>query len=290
MTQITDINSYEPQDDGNLIVGAPAMIRSEIDFYGKNNILFCEDGVKLSDSKIIFNASNSVVYLKKSSKVYNIALALYNNNAAYFGRDNYFNRRPVIILSEAKHFIWGDGGLISFGIWARTADPHLIYDIESRGRKNFSKSIFVGDHVWVGQNALLLKGTQIHSGTVIAANSVLSNKRVPSNTVYGGVPAKQIDRNIFWNGDCVHFWTNETTEARSSDTDDSFVYENKEDEYISFDALDKRLTDADTAEKKLEILKELAANTNKNRFAFRETEEIAKKGGLKDKFKKAHSK
>ena len=48
----------------------------------------------------------------------------------------------------------------------RTADPHIIYDIH-RKRINPSKSVFIGDHVWCGQNVLLLKGCRVGSGVSV---------------------------------------------------------------------------------------------------------------------------
>ena len=54
-------------------------------------------------------------------------------------------------------------------------------------------SVWLGDDVWVGANSVLLPGTVIDSGAVIAAGAVVRG-HVPSNEVWGGVPAKQISK------------------------------------------------------------------------------------------------
>ena len=43
--------------------------------------------------------------------------------------------------------------------------------------------VHIGDNVWLGANAVVLKGVTIGDNAVIAANSVVS-KDVPPNTLY----------------------------------------------------------------------------------------------------------
>lgn len=68
---------------------------------------------------------------------------------------------------------------------------HEIGDIKRRAGKGISNDIIVGDGVWVGYGSLILGGVTIGDGAIIAAGSVV-NKSVPENTIYGGVPAKEI--------------------------------------------------------------------------------------------------
>ena len=51
--------------------------------------------------------------------------------------------------------------------------------------------IVIGDHVWVGANAVILKSVQISLGGVVAAGAVVT-KSIPPNEIWGGVPAKKI--------------------------------------------------------------------------------------------------
>ena len=71
--------------------------------------------------------------------------------------------------------------MFSVGIWLRISDPHLIYDSFTHTRINPTKSIYIGDHVWVGQDVLILKDSYVGSGSILAARTVLSSKIVPSN-------------------------------------------------------------------------------------------------------------
>lgn len=51
--------------------------------------------------------------------------------------------------------------------------------------------ITIGDNVFIGARSVILGGVNIGSNVVIGACSLV-NKDIPSNTVYGGVPAKKI--------------------------------------------------------------------------------------------------
>ena len=122
------------------------------------------------------------------------------------GKNNYMNGTLHVLISERKHCLIGNNCLFSTDIWIRNADPHLIYDISTMKRINSTKSVFIGDHVWIGQSALLLKGTRIDSGSIIGAMSVVSGKKIANNSIWAGNPVRMVKKNIFWNESCVHKW------------------------------------------------------------------------------------
>ena len=53
------------------------------------------------------------------------------------------------------------------------------------------KEIIIEEDVWLGVNVVVLKGVIIGKGAVVAAGAVV-NKTIPSNEIWGGVPAKKI--------------------------------------------------------------------------------------------------
>jgi len=57
--------------------------------------------------------------------------------------------------------------------------------------------INIGNHVLVGNRAIIMKGVTIGDGAIIAAGAVVT-KDVPPNCLAGGVPAKVIRENVAW--------------------------------------------------------------------------------------------
>lgn len=60
-----------------------------------------------------------------------------------------------------------------------------------------SKPIVINNHVWIGENSVILKGVTIGEGAVIAASSVVT-KDIPPHCIAAGSPAKVIKENIDW--------------------------------------------------------------------------------------------
>ena len=267
--QITNGKDLENLENNKFIGEIPKLTNSQININGKNNILFCEENVSLWNSRIDFNEDNSVLYLSRNTFDYAVNISLNGNNICFIGKHNFFNGITTIVLSESKNIIIGENCLFSYGVSVRVADVHLIYHTKTKERLNHSKSIYIGDHVWLGQNALILKGTHIGSGSVIGANSVLSNKRVPSNTTFAGSPARLIKEDTFWVGYSVHPWDEETTEKYSKYNSEKFVY-TPDDNTMDFEKIESDLNGMDDHEEIIFYIAENFLELNKNRFSFSE--------------------
>ena len=250
----------------NVFIGnLPKMTNSKIIFNGKNNILFCDENVCLEDSILNFECNNSVIYLSSNKHKYKIKVDIRNNSVFYIGENCYFNNLANIYLSEEKNIIIGSNCLFSINIFMRTADPHLIYDINTHKRINLSKSIYVGDHVWIGQDTLILKGSTIGSGTIIGACSLVSNKKLNSNCIYAGNKLRLIKENIFWDGKCVHKWTDTTTEKYMFDSNDEFIYKNNK--INNFAIIEDNLNKLVTSEEKFRYINKKMKIKDNNRFS-----------------------
>lgn len=85
----------------------------------------------------------------------------------------------------------GSGCAIAPGVVIRDCDSHVIEGSPT------SKPISIGQHVWIGTNAHILKGVTIGDGSVIGAGSVVT-KDVPAACVAVGNPARVVKTNIKW--------------------------------------------------------------------------------------------
>jgi acetyltransferase-like isoleucine patch superfamily enzyme len=58
-------------------------------------------------------------------------------------------------------------------------------------------SVVIGDRVWVGTRAVILKGVTIGDGAIVAAGAVVT-KDVPPGAIVAGMPAKVVGRADSW--------------------------------------------------------------------------------------------
>lgn len=71
-----------------------------------------------------------------------------------------------------------------------TFGDYPLYNLCDAGFEGKAAPI-IGSDVWIGGNAVIVRGVTVHDGAVIAAGAVVT-KDVPPYTIVGGVPAKEI--------------------------------------------------------------------------------------------------
>ena len=105
------------------------------------------------------------------------------------GNGNWFNNNVTVIAN----------GKITIGNGCQIGDLVAIYDCDfhelNPATRNHSpgpiRPVSIGNNVWLGSRAMILKGVTVGDNSVVAAMSVV-NKDVPPNCVVAGVPAKII--------------------------------------------------------------------------------------------------
>jgi acetyltransferase-like isoleucine patch superfamily enzyme len=108
----------------------------------------------------------------------------------------------ALVMAEERIEI-GSYCLISWNVGIADSDFHPLEPtrrlIDARALAPFLKDrpprppletapVIIGDNVWIGMNAVILKGVTIGENSVVAAGSIVS-KNVPPNTVVAGNPA-----------------------------------------------------------------------------------------------------
>lgn len=89
----------------------------------------------------------------------------------------------------------GKGVAISHDVTIMDSDFHFL---EYEGYRQ-SEPVVIGNHVWIGSRAMILKGVKIGDGAVIGAGSIVT-RSIPPNCIAAGNPARVIRENITWRG------------------------------------------------------------------------------------------
>jgi acetyltransferase-like isoleucine patch superfamily enzyme len=87
--------------------------------------------------------------------------------------------------------------MFSHRIEIRNGDSHAIFDYNSKMRINDAQPIKIGNHVWLGADSKVLKGSIIEDGAIISTGAIVTG-HVERQAIYAGVPAKKIKENIYW--------------------------------------------------------------------------------------------
>lgn len=165
---------------------------------------------KEDTSKLILNASlcvgqrntkdvyaSTVITMRdRSSIVIDGDVSLYtgvtvniHESAQMILRGGYISSGCRIICRN--HIEIGEDTIVASNVVIRDNDAH---DLEGTIA---CKPIFIGNHVWIGQNAIILKGVHIGNGAIIGAGAVVT-KDIPDGCLAVGNPARIIRENVKW--------------------------------------------------------------------------------------------
>jgi acetyltransferase-like isoleucine patch superfamily enzyme len=160
-------------------------------------------------------SSTARLEIHKDSKVYgsrldgNIKVAagcnisrveLYGN--IQIGRYSSLNGPNTDIVAEGGNVIIGQFCSIARNVSIQLSNHRIdvvsSYPIQKNIFKESGKSDFtskgnvvIGNDVWIGSHSVILSGTKIHHGAVVAANSVVTGD-IPPYAIVAGSPAKVI--------------------------------------------------------------------------------------------------
>lgn len=221
MAKITECNNYS-DESGNKIIGK--IERCEVIFEGKNSVLTIGDNFKASDMKIRINSDcrvtigNDVITRGSFWNFYDNTECIIGDSCC-FKDDGFMSAAPfskisigggftaefgyIIIALPHSEIRFGEDCMVSRRVSVQSNDGHDIFDVKTGRNTNAtvelskSKKIIIGNHVWIGQDAMVLYNTEIGDGSIIGAKSLVKNKFL-NNCVAGGNPARLLKTDVAW--------------------------------------------------------------------------------------------
>lgn len=150
------------------------LTNTDVKISGENNHLIIDDEVRFMGPCKIIMCGDSTLHIKWNAGIRGVE----------------FN------LGGAKIEI-GELCMFSYGITVRNHDSHRVLNPETQQVLNKPKDIVLGKHVWVAQNATILKGCHIADDSVIGFGSIVTSSCEPGS-IMAGIPAKVVKIGITW--------------------------------------------------------------------------------------------
>ncbi|GGB60482.1 acyltransferase [Shewanella inventionis] len=120
------------------------------------------------------------------------------NGKIIVGKNTMFNGVCVVSYDEV---IIGDNCQIASSTMIADTNFHPVEPFQRElqvSGKPFSlesvkhEKIFIGNNVWIGWNCTILKGVEIGENSIVAAGSVVTSGKYPSNCIIAGNPSKVV--------------------------------------------------------------------------------------------------
>lgn len=222
---IKDVTNYQ-DEFGNRIEGN--IEGAEVYFQGCNSVLYVGNDVKFKNVKLYINSDCSIKIgnrvninergIETISRWHfrDASVCHIDDKVSFFGdgvlncaANSYMNIGKGTTIEYNYHMavgsstsmIIGRDCMISYDFVSFSSDGHPIFDLDTGEVINVNNqgyNVILHNHVWIGYRVTLLKGTEIGTGCVVGANSLVT-KSFPNNCILAGNPAKVLRENIAWN-------------------------------------------------------------------------------------------
>lgn len=172
---------YDIVGNGNrIVIGTGALVQN-VTFYmrGNNHLLEIGSGCRISGGSIWFEDSDCDVRIGDRTSMESAHLA---------------------VTESGRKIEIGAGCMFAHNIQVRVGDSHSIFLEETQERINFARDISIGDHVWLAENVVVLKGVRVGGNSIVGIGSIVT-KDLPANSLAAGTPAKVIKTGVNWRRD-----------------------------------------------------------------------------------------
>lgn len=167
-----------------------------INISGNNNTL------EISDNNYIQGNCFINIGIDKNHFVTNCKMTIGNSN-----RFSGFGENEITMVNSNCSIEIGNECMFSNGVALYNTDGHPIYSLcnetseVSRKPTNIKNptKLTIGNHVWIGKNATILKGVTIPNDCIIGRDALCASKNFSEeHCVIAGNPAKIVKHNVTW--------------------------------------------------------------------------------------------
>lgn len=182
-------NVYLKKLEGKIVLECPVR-------YNLVTIGFGEVGIfDEKKARSIWQVSGKVIFKGRTLLGHGVKISVEKEGILTFGENFKLTAETAIVCHDSIEF--GKNCLVSWDVLIMDTDSHQVVDKFGK-EKTVAKPIVIGEHVWIGCRATVLKGVRIPCNSIIGAGSIVSGAFNIENAIYAGIPASIIRTNVNW--------------------------------------------------------------------------------------------
>lgn len=146
-------------------------------------------------SKSILKIEGSIEFCGNADIGHGSKINVNKNAKLILGNNFKISAESEIICSKSISI--GHDCLMSWNCLVMDTDFHKIIDNDGN-IINYDEEIIIGNNVWIACRNTILKGVNIKSNNIIAANSTICRNISGENQIIGGNDCRILKENVFW--------------------------------------------------------------------------------------------
>lgn len=182
----------------NIIKNDGIFTNVKLDIEGDNNTIEIKNGTRLSNLTIYIRGNDHHLLIDENCIYKKGSICFEDTNCEIrIGKNTSVESAHLAVTEPDRKIIIGEDCMLADDVVFRTGDSHSIIDLEKKERINYAENIEIGNHVWVGANATLLKGVKVGDNSIIGTGALVTTS-IPANSLAAGIPAKVLKNNVDW--------------------------------------------------------------------------------------------
>ena len=175
------------------------MKKVNIHIKGSGNTLSIGRGTMVTNCKIRIDGSNQTVEIGEDCLYHAGKIYLRYNKGQHIRIGDKTTIEDAYLLTDEDASIEiGRDCMFSKFVHLRAGDGHSVLDAESGKRINQARNIVIGDRVWVGRAACILKGAIVPSECIVGAHAVVTRQYASPGCAIAGNPAAVVREGVTW--------------------------------------------------------------------------------------------
>jgi acetyltransferase-like isoleucine patch superfamily enzyme len=186
---------------GNRVITTGALLRrTHVRISGDHNRFIAAPRARLTGVRVVIRGAGNTLRVDRGARLKQGSILWIEGSDCEIriGEGTTIESATLAATETRTRIDIGRDCMLATDVDIRTGDSHAIFDRRTLQRVNPAADVEIGDHVWLGHGAQVLKGVRLPPGSVVGAASVVTRAIDEENVVVAGVPARVVRRDVQW--------------------------------------------------------------------------------------------